>query len=76
MSDFLKPTVRKQPKKRIIHADTKDLRHSSPKEIADKVIELAENFQKDCSHTEVIISSLVIRSDREELARQVNETIF
>jgi hypothetical protein len=74
MSDFLKPTVRKQPKKLIIHAGTNNLRHSSPNEIADKVIELAENFQKDCSHTEVIISSLVIRSDREELARKVNET--
>jgi hypothetical protein len=51
-----------------------DLRHSNRKESADKVIGLAVNFQKDCSHTEVIISSLVIRSDREELARKVNET--
>lgn len=74
MSDFLKPTVRKQPDKLIIPAGTNDLRHSSPKEIADEVIKLAENFQKDCSHTEVVVSSLIIRSDREELARKVNET--
>lgn len=74
MSDFLKPTARKQPDKLIIHAGTNDIRYSSPKEIAKKIIELAENFKKDCNDTEVIISSLVTRCDREELTTKVNET--
>ena len=74
MSDFLKPTARKQPDKLIIHASTNDIRYSSPKEIEKKIIELAENFKKDCNDTEVIISSLVTRGDREELTTKVNET--
>ena len=37
MTDFLKPTGRKQPDKLIIHASTNDLRRSNPNEVADRV---------------------------------------
>ena len=37
MTDFLKPTSRKQPDKLIIHASTNDLRRSNPNEVADRV---------------------------------------
>ena len=74
MSDFLKPTARKQPDKLIIHTGTNDLRRSSPTETATKIIELAEDFQKDCEHTKVIISSIVTRCDKEDIGKKVNET--
>ena len=74
MSDFLKPTARKQPDKLIIHTGTNDLRRSSPTETATKIIELAEDFQKDCKHTKVIISSIVTRCDKEDIGKKVNET--
>ena len=74
MSDFLKPTIRKKPNKLIIHAGTNDVRHSSPKVIAEKVTKLGENFRKESSQTEIIISSLVTRGDSQELAIKVRET--
>ena len=70
MSDFLKPTGRKQPNKLIMHAGTNDLRRSV---VADRIVELAENFKKDCKHSEVVISSLVIRCDGEDVAEKVNQ---
>ena len=73
MSDFLKPTGRKQPKKLIIHAGTNDLRRSNPKEVAGRIVELAENFKKVCKHSEVVISSLVIRCDGEDVAEKINQ---
>ena len=74
MSDFLKHTSRKQPDKLIIHAGTNDLRRSNPTEVADRIIELAEKFKKDCNQTEVAISSLVTRCDGEDVADKANET--
>lgn len=64
---MLNPTniARKKPGKLIVHA---------AQMIYAIQMELPENFQMDCSCTEVIISSLIIRSDRMELARKVNET--
>ena len=73
MSDFLKPTGRKQPDKLIIHAGTNDLRRLNPNEVADRIVELAENFKKDCTHSEVVISSLVTRCDGEDVDGKVNE---
>ena len=74
MSDFLRPSIRKKPKKLIIHAGTNDVRHSSPNIIAENVIKLAENFKKESNHTEIIISSLVTRGDSLELAAKVRQT--
>ena len=61
MSDFLRPSIRTKPNKLIIHAGTNGVRHLNPKIIAEKVIRLAENFKKESSQTENIISSLVTR---------------
>ena len=74
MSDFLRPTIRKKPNKLIIYAGTNDVRHSSPKVIAENVTKLAENFGKESSQTEIIISSLVTRGDSQELVIKVRET--
>ncbi len=74
MSDFLRPIIRKKPKKLIIHAGTNDVRHSHPNIIVEKIIKLAENFKKESNHTEIIILSLVTRGDSQELATKVRET--
>lgn len=74
MGDFLKPSIRKHPDKLIIHAGTNDVRSSSPTTIAEKVTELAEQFKKESNNTRIIISSLVTRSDNQDLARKVKDT--
>ena len=74
MSDFLKPTIRKHPDKLVIHAGTNDIRKSDPKTVADKVTDLAKQFKKDSGNTEIVISSLVVRTDGPELAKKVKQT--
>mgnify|MGYP002803813395 FL=1 len=74
MSDFLKPSIRKHRSKLVIHAGTNDIRRLTPKTIADKVTELADDFKKASSNTKIIISSLITRSDQPEFASKVAET--
>ena len=74
MSDFLIPTVRKHPDKLIIQAGTNDIRKSDPKTVADKLTDLAKQFKKDSGNTEVVMSSLVVRTDGPELAKNVKQT--
>ena len=74
MSDFLTPTIRKHPDKLIIHAGTNDIRKSDPKTVADKITDLSKQFKKDSGNTEIVISSLVVRTDGRELAKKVKQT--
>jgi lysophospholipase L1-like esterase len=69
-----KPTIRKHPDKLVIHAGTNDVRSSSPRTIANKVTELAEQFKQESNHTRIIIPSLVTRNDSQELPRKVKKT--
>ena len=71
----LKATIRKHPDK--LHGYTwctNDVRTLSARTIADKVTELAEQFKQESNHTRIIILSLVIKSDSQELARKVKKT--
>ena len=47
MNDFLKPTIRRQPDKLVIHVGTNDIRRSAPQDIADKVSEMTQSLNKD-----------------------------
>ena len=70
----MKPTIRKHPDKLIIHAGTNDIRKSDPKTVADKVTDLAiKQLKKDSGNTEIVISSLVVRTDGPELAKKVKQ---
>ena len=69
MNDFLKPTIRRQPDKLLIHVGTNDIRSLAPQDIADKVSEVTQQFKQGSRKTRIIISSLIIRSDNPEFAK-------
>ena len=67
------PVMGFDPNMVIIHAGTNSLRGSStPKQVADEIIELATNLKTD--HNEIVVSGIVPRRDNlSEKAEQVND---
>jgi hypothetical protein len=62
MGDFVKPVIRKKPKK-IIHVGTNNLRHDKPKQLSRKIVDLAYNIKKEQPTVDIAISSIIHRSD-------------
>ena len=75
MFDFVKPILRRKPNRLIIHVGANSLRDAaSPRACAEKIVDLAREIESTAPDTELVLSTLVARSDDEELAKQVTET--
>ena len=74
MTDFLRPTIRRQPDKLVIHVGTNDIRSSTPQDIADEITEVAQQFKQESRNTKIVISFLITRSDNLEFTNKVKET--
>ena len=59
MEDFIKPITRKSPNKVILHVGTNDLKNSSPKVIADSIVNLTTQIKEDSPNTMVGVSALL-----------------
>ena len=74
MFDYIKPTIHRKPDQLIVHVDTNSLRDSSnPTTCAGEIIDLADSIKDSLPATELVLSTLITRSDDTELARQVRE---
>ena len=73
MKDYIKPTIARKPDIVILHTGTNDLKsNQDPSDIANKIIIIAKNIK--ISGTEVSISSLIPRADRQsEKGKKVNK---
>jgi 3-methyladenine DNA glycosylase AlkC len=60
MVDFVKPIIRKRPKKIILHVGTNNLKRDNPKKIGKKIIDLANDLKKQHSSVEIAIHQLYI----------------
>ena len=68
MKDHIKPLLRRNPDKIILHVGTNSLSSSnSPRECAEEVVDLAKSVSSE-SPVMITISSLIGRSDDETLA--------
>ena len=79
MEDFVKPIVRKKPKKIILHVGTNNLKRDKPKQLGKKIVELANNIKKQHCTAEIAISSIIHRADDISLNSkidQVNESLM
>ena len=74
MEDYVKPVIRKKPQKLILHVGTNDLKKLPPNRVAEGIANIATQIQEDSAGTEIVISSLLPRSDKPELSAKVNET--
>ena len=67
MEDYLKPISRKEPDRLILHIGTNDVPNTQDsRAIAEGIINLGHQFQQDSPHTEIAISSLLPRVDRND----------
>ena len=73
MEDFIKPITRKSPNKVILHVGTNDLKKSTPKVIADSILNLTTQIKEDSPSTMVIVSALLDRNDCPKLATKVKQ---
>ena len=73
MHDFIKPLLRKNPDDIILHVGTNSLRScDTPRACADEIIDLATIVSRE-SPAKIALSSLVCRSDDEDLAYKIAE---
>ena len=73
MKDYIKPICRKSPEKIILHVGTNDLKNSSPKVIADSILNLATQIKEDSPISTVGVSALLDRNDCPKLATKVKQ---
>ena len=73
MEDFIKPITRKSPNKVILHVGTNDLKNSTPKVIADSILNLTTQIKEDSPNTMVGVSALLDRNDCPKLATKVKQ---
>jgi hypothetical protein len=73
MVDFVKPIIRKRPKKIILHVGTNNLKRDNPEKIGKKIIDLANDLKKQHSSVEIAISSIIHRTDDTLLNAKVDK---
>ena len=71
MKHYIEPTISTNPDGIILHCETNSLRSEEPVDIANKIIDLAMTAKRKVG--DVALSSLVIRSDSEELEAKRQE---
>ena len=75
MSDYVRPTIRREPDMIILHAGTNDLRgEKTPDNIASDIMRLAIEMKTE--KNEVMVSCLISRGDKlNDKAMQVNNIL-
>ncbi|CAB4017980.1 Scavenger receptor cysteine-rich type 1 M130 [Paramuricea clavata] len=74
MEDYVKPVIRKEPQKLILLVGTNVLKKTTPNRVAEGIANIATRIQEDSPGTEIVLSSLLPRSDKPELSAKVSET--
>ena len=75
MEDYLKPILRKEPNKIILHVGTNNLKHLSAKRVAEGIANLTTQIEEDSPATSIVIFSILprARSDKSELSAKTTE---
>ena len=74
MEDYLKPVIRKEPESIVLHIGTNDLNKLSPKQVADSITNLSIQINEESPNTTIVtISSILLRTDKPNLATKATE---
>ena len=74
MEDFVKPLTRRTLDKMILHVGTNDLSHSTPKIIADSIVNIVTQIKEDSPGTAVGISPILVKNDNNNLPAKAIQT--
>ena len=73
MKHYLQPSLQLKPSEIILHAGTSDLRDSSSRAVAEKLVDLGNLISSSSPSTKVTISALTQRIDDKSLGKKVTE---
>ena len=73
MEDYLRPIIRKEPNKIILHVGTNDISHQPASRVAQGIANLGTQIVQDSPATSIVISSIPPRTDKPELSKKVIE---
>jgi lysophospholipase L1-like esterase len=74
MEDYLKPIIRKGPESIGLHVGTNELMNLSPKQVAEGIGNLGSQINEESRNTHIVISSLLVRTDKPHLPAKATET--
>ena len=74
MADYIKPILRKKPKKLILHVGTNNLKsRQNSTQCVDEIMKLGESIKSSIPETELVISGLITRADDVLLTHKVDQ---
>ena len=73
MEDYLKPVLRKEPNKIILHVGTNDLKSVPANRVAEGIANLVTQIKEESPATSIVISSILPRSDNADLSAKALE---
>ena len=74
MADYIKPILRKNPQKLILHVGTNSLKgRETSARCAQEIMALAESIKSSVPNTEIAVSGLITRADEVTITRKVSE---
>jgi lysophospholipase L1-like esterase len=73
MEDYLKPVLRKEPNKIILHVGTNDLKSVPANRVAEGIANLGTQIKEESPVTSIVISSILPRSDNADLSAKALE---
>ena len=76
MSDFVKPFLRRSPDEIILHIGTNNLSTDEPRQLGEKIVDLARFIERESPLTKLAVSSLIVRKDDlDRKVKNVNKTL-
>ena len=74
MADYIKPILRKNPRKLILHVGTNSVKgRETSTRCAQAIVSFAESIKSSVPNTELAISGLITHTDEATLPRKVSE---
>lgn len=74
MKHHIKPCLTKKPTQVILHVGTNDLPQKQPSKIVEGIAEICDIIQTESPSTEIVISEIILRTDKAEYKQKIGET--
>ena len=73
MKDYVKPLLRRKCDKFIVHAGTNSLHIFEEREVAEQIVDLAQEISASHPDVQVVVSGLTTRTDKNNLKEKIPE---
>ena len=68
LTDYIKPSLKRNPKNIIIHVGSKDLKRKRAKDIAKSIEKVCQSIKSEYPQTSISVSEIIHREDNHDLA--------